>query len=142
LIRGSSVKASYALRCAVGKTVEAEVDTKGLYIVAHIVDDAAWGKVTSGVYKGFSIGGKTLARDPKDKKVVTKVRLDEISLVDRPSNPEVRFDVWKSAGPPTLDEVFESMLGEDRALALIKATHRLARTRAVRPPRRLVFHSL
>jgi phage head maturation protease len=46
---------------AVGKTVEAEVDAKGLYIVAHIVDDVAWGKVTSGVYKGFSIGGKTLS---------------------------------------------------------------------------------
>jgi hypothetical protein len=37
-------------------------------------------------------------RDPDDKKIITKVRLDEISLVDRPSNPEARFDVWKVPG--------------------------------------------
>lgn len=83
---------------AVGTAEEALVDDKGLYIGAKIVDDVAWGKVTSGVYKGFSIGGKTLARDPKDKKTITKILLTEISLVDRPSNPEARFDIWKAAG--------------------------------------------
>jgi HK97 family phage prohead protease len=115
---------------AVGKTVEAEIDDKGLYIVAHVVDENAWGKVKAGVYKGFSIGGKTLARDPDNKKIVTKVRLDEISLVDRPSNPEARFDVWKAAGTPTLDSVFKEMPPEDRALTLIKATQKLAHGRA------------
>lgn len=83
---------------AVGLTKEASVDDKGLYIGAHIVDDTAWGKVTSGVYKGFSIGGKTVARDPDNRKIITKILLNEISLVDRPSNPESRFDVWKAAG--------------------------------------------
>ena len=83
---------------AVGTTEEASVDDKGLYIGAKVVDDTAWGKVTSGVYKGFSVGGKVLARDPKDKKIITKILLTEISLVDRPSNPEARFDVWKAAG--------------------------------------------
>jgi HK97 family phage prohead protease len=83
---------------AVGTTEEAAVDDKGLYIGAKVVDDIAWGKVTSGVYKGFSVGGKTLARDPDNKKIITKILLTEISLVDRPSNPEARFDVWKAAG--------------------------------------------
>jgi phage head maturation protease len=83
---------------AVGTTEEASVDDKGLYICAKVVDDTAWGKVVSGTYKGFSIGGKTLARDPKNKKIITKILLTEISLVDRPSNPEARFDVWKAAG--------------------------------------------
>jgi HK97 family phage prohead protease len=83
---------------AVGIAEEASVDDKGLYIAAKITDDVAWGKVTSGTYKGFSIGGKTLARDPKNKKIITKIALNEISLVDRPSNPEARFDVWKAAG--------------------------------------------
>jgi HK97 family phage prohead protease len=110
---------------AVGKTVEAEVDGKGLYVVAHIVDDTAWGKVTSGVYKGFSVGGKVLARDKDDRKIITKILLTEISLVDRPSNPEARFDVWKAAGAPTLDSVFDEMTAEDKALTLIKATRRL-----------------
>lgn len=83
---------------AVGTAEEVSVDDKGLYLGAKIVDDVAWGKVTSGVYKGFSIGGKTLARDPDNKKIITKLLLTEISLVDRPSNPEARFDVWKAAG--------------------------------------------
>ena len=100
---------------AVGKTVEASVDGRGLYIGAKIVDDVAWGKVTSGVYKGFSIGGKTLARDPKDKKVITKVRLDEISLVDRPANPEARIDLWRAAGLHDGDLV--KVIGERDALA-------------------------
>lgn len=83
---------------AVGITEEAEVDDKGLYIGAKIVDDSAWKKVTEGVYKGFSIGGKVMGRDTLDKSVVTAVRLDEISLVDRPANPEAHFDMWKAAG--------------------------------------------
>jgi phage head maturation protease len=105
---------------AVGTTEEASVDDKGLYIGAKIVDDIAWGKVTSGVYKGFSIGGKTLARDPDDKKIITKVRLDEISLVDRPSNPEARFDVWKAAGSAQEDDMAkkDQLLGSTSAAAM------------------------
>lgn len=83
---------------AVGKTIEASMDDRGLYISAKIVDDAAWTKVTEGVFLGFSIGGKVLARDPKDRSVITKVRLDEISLVDRPSNPEAVIDLVRAAG--------------------------------------------
>ena len=76
---------------AVGVAEEASIDDKGLYIAARITDDVAWGKIKSGTYKGFSIGGKTLARDPDNRKIITEVRLDEISLVDRPSHPEARF---------------------------------------------------
>jgi HK97 family phage prohead protease len=83
---------------AVGVTEEASIDDRGLYIAAKITDDIAWGKVKSGTYKGFSIGGKTIARDPDNRKIITKIALNEISLVDRPSNPEARFDVWKAAG--------------------------------------------
>jgi phage head maturation protease len=106
---------------AVGLTKEASVDDKGLYVGVHVVDDTAWGKVTSGLYKGFSIGGKTLERDSKNRKIITKILLNEISLVDRPSNPEARFDVWKAARSSTLDQVFSAMSGEERALILIKA---------------------
>lgn len=88
---------------AVGTAEEASVDDKGLYISAKVVDDTAWEKVTSGVYKGFSIGGKTLARDPDNRKIITKILMTEISLVDRPTNPEARFDVWKAAGSPQED---------------------------------------
>src|SRR5277367_5869770 len=48
---------------AVGVATEAELDDRGLYLSAHIVDPTAWDKVTPGVYKGFSIGGSVMARD-------------------------------------------------------------------------------
>jgi HK97 family phage prohead protease len=81
---------------AVGVATEAELDARGLYLAAHIVDDSAWEKVTAGVYKGFSIGGSVVARDQAQKHVITGVRLSEISLVDRPANPEAVFTMYKA----------------------------------------------
>lgn len=118
----ANIREMHALS-AVGVAEEASVDDKGLWIGAKIVDDTAWGKVTSGVYKGFSIGGKTLARDPDNKKIITKIALNEISLVDRPSNPEARFDVWKAAGADPTDSVgrANSMLdAADAAVAKVR----------------------
>lgn len=79
---------------AVGTAEEANIDAKGLYLTAKIVDDAAWQKIEEGVYKGFSIGGRKLAKSGND---VTKINMVEISIVDRPANPECKFDVQKSA---------------------------------------------
>jgi len=98
---------------AVGVAKEATMDERGLYLGAKVVDDNAWKKVVEGVYKGFSIGGRALARDPVNRKVITKLRLSEISLVDRPCNPEAVFDCFKRAAFVT---------AEDFALATIKAT--------------------
>lgn len=87
---------------AVGVATEAAVDDKGLYLGAKIVDSDAWQKVIEGVYKGFSIGGRVTARDPADRRLITALRLTEISVVDRPANPEAVFDCWKlSTGPAT-----------------------------------------
>ena len=87
---------------AVGVATEAAVDAKGLYLGAKIVDADAWQKVVEGVYKGFSIGGRVTARDPADRRLITSLRLTEISVVDRPANPETIFDCWKrSTGPAT-----------------------------------------
>ncbi len=82
---------------AVGVAKEAEIDGKGLYLAARIVDDEAWAKVVEGVYKGFSIGGKVTARDPVAKNIITGVDLLEISLVDRPANPEAVIELYKAA---------------------------------------------
>jgi hypothetical protein len=82
---------------AAGATLSAEVDENGATrIEALVVDPVAVRKVQLGVYKGFSIGGRVLARDPTDHKVITKLRLNEISLVDRPCNPEAVIDMWKA----------------------------------------------
>ena len=77
---------------AVGKTKQANLDKKGLYISVKVVDDNAWKKVKEGVYNGFSIGGRVLQM--VDNKI-TNLKLAEISLVDRPANPEAVFDVYK-----------------------------------------------
>ena len=89
---------------AVGVAREAAVDDRGLYIGARIVDDQAWQKVIEGVYKGYSIGGRITQRDPADYKTITGLVLNEISLVDRPANPEAVFDYWKAAGASTMPE--------------------------------------
>jgi HK97 family phage prohead protease len=80
---------------AVGRAEDASIDDKGLYLAARIVDDGAWEKVKAGVYNGFSIAGRVTARDPMQKHVITGCTLSEISLVDRPANPEAVFDLIK-----------------------------------------------
>jgi phage head maturation protease len=85
------------LPSAVGVAEEAAIDERGLYLGARIVDGEAWEKVVAGVYKGFSIGGHVTARDPADRKIITGLALTEISVVDRPANPEAVFDCWKRA---------------------------------------------
>jgi hypothetical protein len=69
---------------AAGATLSAQVGEDGVTrIEAHVVDPLAVKKVQLGVYKGFSI---------------TKLRLNEISLVDRPCNPEAVVEMWKADG--------------------------------------------
>jgi phage head maturation protease len=79
---------------AVGKAVHASIDTakKGLHLVAKIVDKEAWEKVKEGVYNGFSIGGRILKRVDN---IIEELTLNEISLVDRPANPEAVFTMVK-----------------------------------------------
>jgi hypothetical protein len=102
---------------AAGTIPEVNIDdvNKKLEIGAHVVDDSAWKKVKEGVYKGFSIGGKSKSKikeiDKKLGKSVTRIKeyiLSEISLVDRPANPECTFSMMKrddSAGDPLNNEV-------------------------------------
>ena len=80
---------------AVGKTLLAEQDGKGTYIEVKVVDPVASMKCEEGVYTGFSIGGKATGRDPLAKNTITGLRLTEISLVDRPANPEATFTLFK-----------------------------------------------
>jgi len=83
---------------AAGTTLEAEVGDDGATrIVAHVVDPIAIAKVRNQVYRGFSIGGRVTQREPGNPKAITGLVLNEISLVDRPANPESIFDCWKAA---------------------------------------------
>jgi phage head maturation protease len=86
---------------AVGATVEATVNEKGLYIGAKIRDDETWKMcqetekgANDQVYRGFSIGGSKLQ---KVGDTIKELRLTEISLVDRPANPDCKIDFAKGA---------------------------------------------
>jgi len=82
---------------AAGTTLEAEVGDDGMTrIVAHVVDPVAVAKVKNKVYRGFSIGGRVTQRDAGNPKAITGLVLSEISLVDRPANPEAVYDCWKA----------------------------------------------
>jgi phage head maturation protease/regulator of replication initiation timing len=124
---------------AVGVAKSVEMDDKGTFISAHVVDDNAWSKVKAGVYKGFSIGGKAIE---KVDNVINALRLTEISLVDRPANPEALITLWKaeaatSDAAPSAEEAAVTQLAQmldqgaisaQRLVALAKADAKTAVT--------------
>jgi hypothetical protein len=88
-------------KSAAGKFIRMEYDdsAKKIMAVAKVVDDAAWNKVSSGVYTGFSIGGDYVKRydDPTLKGVKRYVANPvEGSLVDNPCMYGATFQMIKS----------------------------------------------
>jgi hypothetical protein len=112
---------------AAGTTLEADVGSDGMTrIVGHVVDPVAVSKIRNSVYRGFSIGGRVTARDAADRNVITGLQLNEISLVDRPANPEAVFDCWKATKTiegnndmPGLATLGDLPAGEKLAAAMI-----------------------
>lgn len=81
---------------AAGTALNIRVEDDGrTYFEALIVDPIAIMKCELGVYKGFSIGAIVKARDALNKMVIKAIELFEISLVDRPANPEALFELFK-----------------------------------------------
>lgn len=92
-------------KSAAGTAIEARVEEDGrTFFGAHVVDPIAVKKVQTGVYKGFSIGGRVTARDDMNKSVIKGLDLVEISLVDRPANPDAVFTCYKADGVPAEDD--------------------------------------
>jgi hypothetical protein len=91
---------------AVGKTHQASMDDQGLFIKVKVVDDNAWKKVKEGVYNGFSIGGRVVT---KIGNKISDLILSEISIVDRPANPEALFTVVKFDGSMKKDDYMEEI---------------------------------
>ena len=104
---------------AVGVVKEYSFDDTGTLIGAYIADDSAWAKVEALVYKGFSVGGK---KKPGGydaiNKTITALSITEISLVDRPANPEALITLFKAQGMenPMKEELVKA-LGLDPATA-------------------------
>jgi hypothetical protein len=59
------------------------------------VSDQAIKEIRHGVLRGLSIGGAVLERAAGNPRVITKLRLDEISCCDRPSNPDAQIYLYK-----------------------------------------------
>lgn len=114
---------------AVGTAVKAEVVEGKLQLTAKVVDDTAWQKVKENVYKGFSIGGKVLKAvleklpDGRWIRRILKLKLSEISLVDRPANPDARILLWKGDGlmPDDILELFKAAADPQKIITLIQA---------------------
>lgn len=93
---------------AAGTAIEINVEDDGrTFFGAHIVDPIAVTKVKTGVYKGFSIGGSVTARDELNKSQITGLKLTEISLVDRPANPDAVFTCFKADKPKDEEEAVD-----------------------------------
>ncbi len=69
---------------------------KRIEIAAKVVDNDAWQKILTRTYSGFSIGGRYLNvwKDASGHTRFTAVPC-EISLVDRPANPDATFSMVK-----------------------------------------------
>jgi phage head maturation protease len=92
-----AVREMHDSKKAAGTAIEAEVQEDGrTWFGAHVVDPIAVKKVEAGVYKGFSIGGKVVARDELNKRLINGIKLVEVSLVDRPANPDAVFTMFKA----------------------------------------------
>jgi hypothetical protein len=81
---------------AAGRALECNCGEDGITrMVAHVVDPVAVLKVKNRVYNGFSIGGRVVEREAGNNRNITRLALHEISLVDRPANPQATIDLWK-----------------------------------------------
>jgi hypothetical protein len=82
---------------AAGCPISAHVDDDGrTHFTAKIVDVGTIAKIKSNVLKGFSIGGKSIA---KVGNKITEILLRDISVVDIPNNPESVFSIIKFEKP-------------------------------------------
>ena len=97
---GGNIREQHSnIAAGVAKELDSKAD--GFYINAHVVDAQSVKKVEAGVLKGFSIGIRA-PRVVRDSKAVNGRIIDgqivEVSLVDRPANPNAKLMLAKSDG--------------------------------------------
>jgi hypothetical protein len=102
---------------AAGVAKNYELKSDGHYITALVVDPVSVKKVENGVLRGFSIGIKN-PRVIQDTKAANGRIVDgqivEVSLVDRPANPNCQLVLAKSAsGDETIMQVEELIENEE-----------------------------
>lgn len=110
---------------AAGVAKEYEKKSDGHYIRALVVDPASVKKVDLGVLKGFSIGIKN-PRITRDEKAANGRIVDgqivEVSLVDRPANPNCQLVLAKSVDGETGVWKVEELIEKEDAVDTTPAT--------------------
>ena len=110
---------------AAGVAKEYEKKADGHYISALVVDPASVKKVDLGVLKGFSIGIKN-PRITRDEKAANGRIVDgqivEVSLVDRPANPNCQLVLAKSVDGETGVWKVEELIEKEDAVDTTPAT--------------------
>lgn len=106
---GGNIREQHSnIAAGVAKELDSKAD--GHYISALIVDPVSVKKVETGVLKGFSIGIRA-PRIVRDTKAANGRIIDgqivEISLVDRPANPNAKLMLAKSDKTGTLKQIEE-----------------------------------
>jgi len=106
---GGNIREQHSnIAAGVAKELDSKAD--GHYISALVVDPVSVKKVETGVLKGFSIGIRA-PRIVRDTKAANGRIIDgqivEISLVDRPANPNAKLMLAKSDNAGTLEQVEE-----------------------------------
>lgn len=98
--------AKKAVGVGVGLT---KADDGSHHIAAHIVDSGAVKKIKTKVLKGFSVGIKNpriaLGKADAPGGEIVDGSICEISVVDRPCNPNTLFEIAKADGAGTLEAV-------------------------------------
>jgi len=104
---------------AAGVAKEYEAKSDGHYISVLVVDPVSVKKVESGVLKGFSIGIKA-PRVVRDQKAANGRIIDgqivEVSLVDRPANPNAKLMLAKSVEGETSLVKVEEYTEKDKSM--------------------------
>lgn len=86
---------------AAGVGIDYKFDDGGWFLRSRISDPVAVQKCLDRVYKGYSIGGRKISFDLEKSNVITGVELIEVSLVDRPANPDCKIALAKRAKDAT-----------------------------------------
>lgn len=109
---------------AAGVATDYELKSDGHYITANVVDPVSVKKVEAGVLKGFSIGirGPRVIRDNKAANGrIVGGQIVEVSLVDRPANPNAKLMLAKAAENGELMAVSQTPSPADIARAINKS---------------------
>ena len=114
---GGNIREQHS-QIAAGVARELDVKDDGFYIQAHVVDPVSVKKVETEVLKGFSIGirGPRVVRDNKAANGrIIDGQIVEVSLVDRPANPNAKLMLAKSDGTEIVqvEEMIEETVAEE-----------------------------